>query len=204
MTKTAILKRRLRALTAMAALGLAGCSGTNVGDSWQCPLAQGTNCGSVAAADPAVPGLAETAVPREPLYRARGAEDAAPDSARSHEVDCGGFGPFAWLARLFGAAGGHAGTPTPGEGQSANAARSSAPAPESAPQDGAGDSRADAARMPPAAVEAAALPADPAGGLRTGEVVARIWIAPFVDADGVYREASHVRAVLEPAGWRTP
>ena len=38
--------------------------------------------------------------------------------------------------------------------------------------------------------------------LRTDEVVARIWIAPFVDADGVYREASHVRMVLEPAGWR--
>ena len=35
--------------------------------------------------------------------------------------------------------------------------------------------------------------------LRTDEVVARIWIAPFVDADGVYREASHVRVVLEPA-----
>ena len=32
--------------------------------------------------------------------------------------------------------------------------------------------------------------------------MARIWIAPFVDADGVYREASHVRVVLEPAGWR--
>ena len=40
--------------------------------------------------------------------------------------------------------------------------------------------------------------------LRTGEVVARIWIAPFVDANGVYREASHVRVVLEPAGWRVP
>ena len=38
--------------------------------------------------------------------------------------------------------------------------------------------------------------------LRTDEVVARIWIAPFVDANGVYREAAHVRAVLEPAGWR--
>ena len=38
--------------------------------------------------------------------------------------------------------------------------------------------------------------------LRTDEVVARIWIAPFVDGDGVYREASWVRAVLEPAAWR--
>ena len=41
-------------------------------------------------------------------------------------------------------------------------------------------------------------------GLRTGEVIGRIWIAPFVDAHGVYREASHVRVVLEPAGWRLP
>ena len=40
--------------------------------------------------------------------------------------------------------------------------------------------------------------------LRTGEVVARIWIAPFVDADGIYREASYIRVVLEPAGWRLP
>ena len=55
-----------------------------------------------------------------------------------------------------------------------------------------------------------ALPAEPetveqdpaAGDLRTSEVIGRIWIAPFVDADGVYREASHVRVVLEPARWR--
>ena len=40
------------------------------------------------------------------------------------------------------------------------------------------------------------------GDLRTDEIIARIWIAPFVDADGVYREASHVRVVLEPASWR--
>ena len=38
--------------------------------------------------------------------------------------------------------------------------------------------------------------------LRTGEVVGRIWIAPFVDAGGVYREGAWVRAVLAPAGWR--
>ena len=44
---------------------------------------------------------------------------------------------------------------------------------------------------------------DPASDdLRTEEVVARIWIAPFVDTDGVYREAAWVRVVLEPAGWR--
>ena len=45
--------------------------------------------------------------------------------------------------------------------------------------------------------------ADPAGDdLREAEVLGRIWIAPFVDANGIYREASHVRVVLEPADWR--
>ena len=50
------------------------------------------------------------------------------------------------------------------------------------------------------------LPTDDLRGddLRTGEVVARIWIAPFVDAGGVYREGAWVRVVLEPAGWRLP
>ena len=58
---------------------------------------------------------------------------------------------------------------------------------------------ADAA-LSAAAERAGGEPDD--GDLRTGEVVARIWIAPFVDGNGVYREASHVRVVLEPAGWR--
>ena len=78
----------------------------------------------------------------------------------------------------------------------------------------------DVAEPPLAEPAAAALPApgsrpgqaEPAvaedgsqeDDLRTGEVVARIWIAPFVDADGIYREASYIRVVLEPAGWRLP
>ena len=58
---------------------------------------------------------------------------------------------------------------------------------------------------PPATPSATAPPPEPAeGDLRTGETIGRIWIAPFVDADGVYREAFHVRVVLEPAGWRLP
>ena len=39
----------------LAALVLAGCSSGNVGESWQCPLADAGTCDSVAAADPAVP-----------------------------------------------------------------------------------------------------------------------------------------------------
>ena len=46
------------------------------------------------------------------------------------------------------------------------------------------------------------LPDASGDGLRTRERIARIWISPFVDAEGVYREGHWVRAVLEPARWR--
>ena len=50
-----------------------------------------------------------------------------------------------------------------------------------------------------------AEPPDPADEtLRTKEQVARIWIAPYVDEEGVYREAGWVRVVVEPARWRLP
>ena len=149
----------------------------------------------------------------DPLWRVRG---SAPE-ARSETVcsiGCGGgFDPFGWLVRLFSESndgGGErstAGQPEPaavaktetlpgGPDREVNAAASSALPDEAEP------------RLAEAA--AAALPAESgppqselvAGDLRTGEVVARIWIAPFVDADGVYREASWIRVVLEPAGWR--
>ena len=45
-------------------------------------------------------------------------------------------------------------------------------------------------------------PAD--GNLRTSEVIGRIWIAPYVDENGLYHEAGWVRVVLEPARWRRP
>ncbi len=171
---------------AVAALMLAGCSSGHIGEDWQCPLAKGGSCASVAAADPAVPktGAARTMTTGQPirlLPRDMEAEraDLPAMEPRSCETACG-FDPFAWLARLLG---GSDNDDRPGYG-------------------GAEPETIDSA--------AAALPADPASGsdagqaddLRTGEVVARIWIAPFVDADGVYREASHVRVVLEPAGWR--
>ena len=179
----------------LAALLLAGCTSGHVGESWQCPLADAGTCDSVAAADPAVPDMnaARTAVLTEPLWRVRaGDRPEAPC-----ETDCGGFDPFGWLARLFA-------SETVDEDKTA----ASGPVRLLPPE-------APAPAGPPEA--AAALPAEPdalgtdAGGgvalddhddLRTGEAVARIWIAPFVDADGVYREASHVRVVLEPAGWR--
>ena len=96
---------------------------------------------------------------------------------RSCKAECG-FDPFAWLDRVFGA---------------------------ETEEGGEHPAELEPAALPAGATQAEARPDGdgPAGDdLRTGEVVARIWIAPFVDADGVYREASHVRVVLEPAGWR--
>ena len=171
---------------AVVAIMLAGCSSGHIGEDWQCPLAKGGSCASVAAADPAVPKAGSvqamaTGQPIRLLPRDMEAEraDLPAMESRSCETACG-FDPFAWLARLFDG---------------------------SDDEDRPGDGSAEPATVDSAA---AALPAGPASGhdaaqadgLRTDETVARIWIAPFVDADGVYREASHVRVVLEPAGWR--
>ena len=217
MTKTAILKRTWLAMIVLGALALGGCSGTNVGSSWQCPLAQGGTCDSVAAADPAVPEAtrADGLTIRKPLYRVRGgtrAGAASPDTpdssfaARSCTTDCDSdFDPFGWLVRLFEA------DPGSGAGARDDGGDDSRPA-DAGPMKitpGAGAAPAHTAGADPAiesAIETSALSGAPEPGadLRTEEVVARIWIAPFVDANGVYREASHVRAVLEPAGWRVP
>ena len=207
-------------VAAIAALLLAGCSTGHIGESWQCPLAEGGLCDSVAAADPAVPErkAAETTVLAEPLWRVRAAEaGTSPGPGQGAEPPCpaacdNGFDPFAWLARLFQAES-HEGEARPAAG---SARASSAPAmPPSDPLPGEEAALPAAART--AEPEVSSLPAEPeaaeehmGGGdpheedLRTGEIVARIWIAPFVDANGVYREASHVRVVLEPAGWRLP
>ncbi len=165
---------------ALAALVLSACSATHVGESWQCPLAQGSSCTSIAAADPAVPeGAAGSAVLfGEPLQAARrhvGGEAAGGwrDTGQACEVGCGFFG---WLKGLFGT------------GSDPHAPR---PVPES-PTDAA-------ATEPPAAPAPSAE-----ASLRVPEVLGRIWIAPFVDADGVYREAHWVRVVLQPAGWKLP
>ena len=106
MTNSAILKPPLPAMIVLGALALGGCSGTNVGSSWQCPLARGGTCDSVATADPAVPQAASApdAAPadrmtiREPLYRVRGARPEP--AAQPCEGGCD-FDPFAWLVRLF-------------------------------------------------------------------------------------------------------
>ena len=208
--------RRRTAMPAVAvvlgALALAGCSSGNIGESWQCPLARGGTCDSVAGADPAVPAAASEAVPdrgaarkpvlREPLYRVRpqASREASAEEVRLCEAGCG-FDLFGWLARLFGAEEGADdarsadGAPQPLVRAVAADARTAAAAPGYAPE-----SPPEPLDLPP---EPAPADDDPGGDdLRTEEVLARIWIAPFVDANGVYREAAHVRVVLEPAGWR--
>ena len=204
MTRNEILKRPWPAMIVLGALALGGCSGTNVGSSWQCPLARGGTCDSVATADPAVPAAApaDGMTIREPLYRVRGARPEP--AAQPCEGGCD-FDPFAWLVRLFEAdPGSGAGARDDGEDDSRPADAGPmmiAPGAGAAPSHGVGD---EPGIEPP--VENPMQPAapEPVTGLRTDEVVARIWIAPFVDANGVYREGSHVRAVLEPAGWRVP
>ena len=200
--------RRLRAplAAALAALALAGCAATNVGEDWQCPLAQGSQCTSVAAADPAVNGAAGTARlagTRPPVSAHRAAEDAAMSSAGLHAPHGAGrecasrCNPFGWLGRLFAGASGNE-----GEGADAVAVRE----PEgAAPDIGASGGTATA---PATGENASALPeatgdAD-AGALRAPETIGRVWIAPWVDGDGVYREASWVRIVIAPAGWKRP
>ena len=179
--KTTMTRSRSAGLAAAATVLLAGCSATHVGEAWQCPLAQGTSCTTIAEADPAVPAAAArpAVLFGEPLHGARhpvGREAAGGrgDPAEACNRDCG---PLAWLTGLFRGGAGH-----------------------------------DPAALPPEApaTAAAAEPAAPGStitaddSLRVPEVLGRIWIAPFVDADGIYREAHWVRVVLEPAGWKLP
>ena len=97
-TKRARIRPALPA-AALAALLLAGCSTGHIGESWQCPLAEGGLCDSVAAADPAVPdpGASDGAVLAEPLWRVRGGEAETPPPGPAPEpaeppcsAGCGG------------------------------------------------------------------------------------------------------------------
>ena len=204
-----VFRRPLAATAAvLAALALAGCSSTHVGESWQCPLDQGGSCTSVAGADPAVPARAGEAMALPaPLYRVWAeAESARPrDTARAEEPCETECGPFAWLARLFG-------TDTDAEAPESAAARSAArpvvetPLPLPANGEPAlGDpDPGDTADDDPAAIDEPASRDLAGDDLREPEFVGRIWIAPFVDADGIYREGAYVRLVIAPARWRLP
>ncbi len=157
---------RLAAPALLAAvLGLGGCGATHVGDAWQCPLAQGAACTSVAEADPAVAssGEAQGFADRDPAPRAERGHSGESGASCAGSCDL-----LAWLTELFRIA----------EEGGGGLAEQGVVSPDDELPDGSGD------------------------GLRTKERIARIWIAPFVDAEGVYREGHWVRAVLEPAHWR--
>ena len=158
--------RRVTPALLAAVLVVGGCSATHVGDAWQCPLAQGTACTSVAEADPAVAsaGKAQGLPAPGPLPWAR-----TGDAEESGVACAEGCDPLAWLAEWVGTFEELDGT-APAELEPGSSA-------EEFP-DVSGDGR------------------------RTKERIARIWIAPFVDSGGVYREAHWVRTVLEPARWR--
>ncbi len=226
-----------RPLLAAAALAtLAACSATHVGESWQCPLAQGPGCATVAEADPALPRETMEAepAPGEPLYRPRDA-GLPPAADGTCAGECGGgFDPLGWLAGLFRGIASDGEEPSPGAtGAGETRTEGAVTAVEAAPP--AGTTEAPTILSPaadpaiPAASTGAGAPGPfPAGtgaasaaealsasppppapvaadaALREPEVIGRIWIAPFVDADGHYREGAWVRTVLEPAGWRVP
>ncbi len=232
------------AALAAAAMALAGCAADYVGDDWQCPLAQGSVCASVAAADPAIPATraAETHGPETRAAETHGSRapiatnrlgDAPPYRPRtegaatvpSEEGNCASTcNPLAWLAALFAMSDGNAGSgehvddaPARPDIEPADTAAVDIPAPGTSGVAAADIATAEPATngVPPslpdsddgtaAAAEAAPLPADengPDDDLRAPETVARIWIAPWVDEDGIYREGSWVRAVIAPAEWR--
>ena len=174
---------------------LGGCAASHVGSAWQCPMLEGQPCVSVAEVDPAGAGApawdsgagpdspeVNAPVSATPLYRTPSATDGGTDdtAALPPRRGCrGGCRPFAWLRRL-----GRHGT---------------AASPE-AGDDETGTGNEDVEE--PLAVPHADTTA--VDDLRTPEVIGRIWIAPYVDSLGVYREASWVRVVFEPAGWKHP
>lgn len=203
------------AAAAMAALSLAGCSANHVGGDWQCPLAQGSVCASVAAADPAVPRTQgpETRAPKT-LVPAEGLDDAAPpyrpspenDAAAGEGACASACGPLAWLAGLFAGNPGDDGAGQPERGPASSVAAGTRT--PGAATTVATTTESGTGAAPPLPDEAHAVDTNadaPAGdAVRTGETVARIWIAPFVDAGGIYREGAWVRAVIARAGWRLP
>ncbi len=178
----------------LVALALGGCAATNVGNTWQCPLVQGSVCARVAEVDPAAPKrvsmgtpadvvtLTEPSAVRARPFRARRYRNAtgarvpatrAAPRARESEPTCQGT---CRLSDRFG-----------------RGAGSTDEEPEDR-RDTQAEAGSDGDRLPPAGSWR--------DSARTPEVLGRIWIAAYVDTAGVYHESSWVRVVIEPAGWR--
>ena len=155
-------------LAAVALTALAGCGTSHVGESWQCPLVQGSRCASVKAADPAVP----SAVRRVEL-----APRVLADAEDARDPADGGAGEAGTSA-----------APPRALADPANVGRAVA---------------ADLAAGAPPENPAHSATVDPATH-RIPEKTGRIWIAPWVDANGVFREGAWVRIVISPPAWRLP
>ena len=184
------------AMLALGTLVLGGCATSHVGNTWQCPLIEGQPCQSVRDADPAAPVLSDPGISdsaASELFRS----DTV--GARSAQAKCrGGCRPFGWLRRAFAS----------GDGDRTDAGVDSVATddgPDTQAENASGSEGPPPAGLQPAGLQSAGLQS--AGpwrdGARTPEVLGRIWIAPYVDTAGVYHEASWVRVVFEPAGWRT-
>lgn len=155
-------KRRFHLPAALlAVLLLTGCAGgSHVGESWQCPIAQGVACQSVSEADPAVASAGEDL---KTTVSSPGRSVETTGSTALSDL-------LSWLMTLF-----------------------------------SGEEVEEVATAEPLFVLPEVKTPDPANeALRTKERIARIWIAPYVDAGGVYREGQWVRTVIKPAGWRLP
>ena len=208
------------ALVSMAMLAITGCAGTHVGDDWQCPMAQGEICASVSAADPAVPAGAERAdsplpAGEIPLYRprqhnlsylAREEENAAAEV----EKECGrGFGvllPFAWLGSLF-TPDSHASDFPASSSDAGREMETASPfgaEPAIFPGSESDSGQAGETDTPTTELVTRVTRKPAHDDAREPERIGRVWIGPFVDIDGVYREASWVRIVIAPAEWRVP
>ena len=197
----------------LGAILMGGCATSHVGNSWQCPLVQGSVCARVAEADPASPGRIPTytneaagAATEEFATRVRGYRNAtgarwpaarAAASAPEPESICQGDCRVRNRRAQDGGAQhriGHGFGGTVAESAGAREiAGDTAPGVDDPPSAGL-----LSAGLPSAGLPSAGHWRD---GARTAEVVGRIWIAPYVDEHGIYHEASWVRVVIEPAGW---
>ena len=189
----------------LVALALGGCAATNVGNTWQCPLVQGSVCARVAEADQAAPKRVSMGTP--------GSMDTLGDAVTSTQPSAGHARPF-WARRYRNGTG--ARVPVTGPAARARVseptcqgtcplsdrlawrAGSADKEPED-PRDTQAGAGSDGDRLQPAGLPPAGSWRDSA---RTPEVLGRIWIASYVDTAGVYHESSWVRVVIEPAGWR--
>ena len=172
---------------------LAGCGANHVGEDWQCPMVQGSRCASVEAADPAIPPAARSDAPatERPAAFGPGAEAAAVAAAGAAErAGCASCRSRRGLSGRFRRAGGESrGREAAGAGVSGSAANA-VPA-------------ADASASAPAFPRSAEIAVEnPAAAVRVPEKIGRVWIAPWADAGGAYREGAWMRVVISPAAWR--